>query len=543
MRKIRYLILVILAIQFAGCSEDYLELVPKGAPSSATFWANDNDAILGANAIYSRIYREEMYGRGYFWLINASDDMIDGRNKGVAGELKNFTSDGNVGYIKNSWKDHWMTIKICNDVIRNIKRMDEEGLVSAAVRDDCLGQAYFVSAWMYIELAYHYGDYSGYSYCLKSDAEDQGVPILNEEDPLDYFRPREDNVQINYDYALDLMDKAIPLLPYVTDMSSENIGRAHKDAANAYKAKVYIYSEKWNEAIVACNAVINSPTGRALIDTDTPEEDYHSVFKIENNVSSEYVWSVVSNELQGSMLPGVTLENKGWGRYNGWGYFQPVKELDDEFEAGDNRRKATVFTHGDTIRNFFGEDFGWWQTSNNLTGFATSKYYDPYQNASPIGNTINTSGDYVTTDLWVPLLRFAELILWKAEAKLMLGENADTEINMIRDRAGLAPKSGATMDDLKHERRCEFGMEFADRHFDLVRWGDAQAAYAQPLHGNLGTYEDDGNGNMVLTSTEVREIWPARTYNPMYHNVWPLPPTEIEKSLGTEGELKQNLGW
>ncbi|MCK4751613.1 MAG: RagB/SusD family nutrient uptake outer membrane protein, partial [Bacteroidales bacterium] len=311
----------------------------------------------------------------------------------------------------------------------------------------------------------------------------------------------------------------------------------------AYKAKVYIYSEKWNEAITACDAVINSPTGRALIDTDTPEEDYHSVFKIENNASSEYVWSVVSNELQGSMLPGVTLENKGWGRYNGWGYFQPVKELDDEFEAGDNRRKATVYTHGDTIRNFFGEDFGWWQTSNNLTGFATSKYYDPYQNASPIGNTINTSGDYVTTDLWVPLLRFAELILWKAEAKLMLGQNADTEINMIRDRAGLAPKSGATMDDLKHERRCEFGMEFADRHFDLVRWGDAEAAYAQPLHGNLGTYEDDGNGNMVLTGTEIREIWPARTYNPMYHNVWPLPPTEIEKSIGTEGELKQNLGW
>ena len=54
---------------------------------------------------------------------------------------------------------------------------------------------------------------------------------------------------------------------------------------------------------------------------------------------------------------------------------------------------------------------------------------------------------------------------------------------MIRDRAGLAPKSGCTMNDLKHERRCELAGEFADRHFDLVRWGDAQAAYAEPLHG------------------------------------------------------------
>ncbi len=233
------------------------------------------------------------------------------------------------------------------------------------------------------------------------------------------------------------------------------------------------------------------------------------------------------------------LENKGWGRYNGWGYFQPVKNLDDAFEEGDHRRKATLITHGDVIENFFGEDFTWYQTSNNLTGFMFSKYLDPYQNADPIGNTINTSGDYVTTDLWIPLLRFAEIVLWKAEAKLMNGQNADAEINMIRDRAGLPPKTNCTMEDLKHERRCEFAGEFADRHFDLVRWGDAQSAYAEPLYGVIGTYDE----NNELISTEVKEVWPARNYNPEYHHVWPLPPNEIEKSIGTEGELVQNAGW
>ncbi len=526
MKNINYLLLLFLAVQFVGCTEDFLEKSPKGAPSSANFWMTDNDAVSGTNAIYSKLDAEEMYGRGYMWLINASDDMIDGRNKGVAGELKNFVSDGNVGYVNNSWRDHWATIKICNDVIRNIKAMDEQGLVSANVRDFSLGQAYFVAGWMYVELAYHYGD------------DKMGIPILNEEDPTDYFRPRESNVQVNYDYAMDLLQKAESLLPYVNQLSSENIGRPHKDAATAYMAKIAVYTKKWDDVITLTNKVMNSSSGRALLDTDTPEEDFHSVFKIENNTSSEYLWSIVSNEQEGSMLPGVMLENKGWGRYNGWGYFQPVKDLDDEFEAGDYRRKATLITHGDVIENFFGEDFTWYQTSNNLTGFMFSKYLDPYQNESPIGNTINTSGDYVTTDLWMPLLRYAEIVLWKAEAKLMKGENADSEINMIRDRAGLAPKSGCTMDDLKHERRCEFAGEFADRHFDLVRWGDAQAAYAQPLHGNLGTYDGP-----TLLSTEVKEVWPARSYNPSYHHVWPLPPNEIAKSIGTEGELVQNAGW
>lgn len=525
MKNIKYILLVLLAIQLASCSEDFLQRLPEGAPSSANFWLTDTDAIQGTNAIYSKLGAEEMYGRGYMWLINASDDMIDGRNKGVAGELKNFTSNGNVGYLNDSWKDHWATVKLCNDVIRNIKKMDEEGLVSANVRDFCLGQAYFVSGWMYTELAYHYGD------------DKMGIPILNEDDPKDYFRSREANVQVNYDYAMELFKKAEQLLPYVSELSPEDLGRPHKDAATAYMAKIALYTKKWSDVVSYADKVINSPSGRALIDTDNPEKDFKSVFKIENNTSSEYIWSIVSTSDEGgSMLPGVMLENKGWGRYNGWGYFQPVKDLDDAFEDGDYRRKATLITDGDIIENFFGEDFTWYQTSNNLTGFMFSKYLEPYQHDNPIGNTITSNGDYVTTDLWIPLLRFADVVLMKAEAKLMSGQNADAEINMIRDRAGLSPKTGCTMDDLKHERRCEFAGEFADRHFDLVRWGDAQEAYSKPLYGIKYSY--DGNNNLI--SSKVQQVWPGRNYNPQYHHVWPLPPTEIEKSNGT---LTQNAGW
>jgi hypothetical protein len=91
---------------------------------------------------------------------------------------------------------------------------------------------------------------------------------------------------------------------------------------------------------------------------------------------------------------------------------------------------------------------------------------------------VNSNGDYPCTDLAVPIMRYAEVILIKAEALIMQGKSADTEINMIRKRAGLAPKTGCTLADLKHERRCELAGEWADRHRDLVRWGDAQAAYA-----------------------------------------------------------------
>ena len=132
-------------------------------------------------------------------------------------------------------------------------------------------------------------------------------------------------------------------------------------------------------------------------------------------------------------------------------------------------------------------------------------------------------GDHPTTDLNLPLLRYAEVILIKAEARLMQGRNADAAINMIRHRAGLDDVTNADMDELKKQRRCELAGEWANRHKDLVRWGDAQAAYRQPLHGYNGS-----------------EVWPARNFDPAVHHVWPVPQSEIDNSGGV---VKQNTGW
>ena len=85
----------------------------------------------------------------------------------------------------------------------------------------------------------------------------------------------------------------------------------------------------------------------------------------------------------------------------------------------------------------------------------------------------------------MPLIRYAEVLLFKAEALIMQGKSGDGPLNEVRHRAGLDPLTGATMDDLKHERRVELAAEWSDRHQDLVRWHDAQATYSKPLHGRI----------------------------------------------------------
>ncbi|TKG91515.1 RagB/SusD family nutrient uptake outer membrane protein [Puteibacter caeruleilacunae] len=502
-KDIRYIFALLIGITFFGCSEDFLEKEPNGAPSNAVFWKTESDAIAAVNAIYANFGHLRQYGRGFYWYVNASDDMVTGRIKSDPDNIKNFYCTGNEGYTNNVWQLKYQVIKRCNDVLRNVPAME----IDNSLKNRILGEAHFVASVMYLELAYHYGDHRA------------GIPILDREDPSNYYIEREPNVASNYLFIADELKKAAELLPYFETYAAHDYGRAHKTAALGYLARTYIYlaqydAQYWSEAEKVCDQIIAS--GKHAL-----EEKYEDAFKIANNTGPEYMWSVVSSEREGSMFAVVAWENKGWGKINGWGYFQPTKELFDEYEEGDERRDWTIFKDGDVFQ-YFGEPFTWYQSSNNVTGYMFGKYREPFANANPIGNTIGSWP--ISTDLWLPLLRYAEIYLFKAEALAMQGKNCDDPINIIRARAGLPAKSNCTMEDVKHERRCELAGEWTDRHYDLVRWGDADENYAKPLHGSQG-----------------QEVWPARPhFDPSIHHVWPIPPHEIENSKGT---LTQNEGW
>jgi hypothetical protein len=64
---------------------------------------------------------EEFYGRGFFWFINASDDMVTGRAKSEADNAKNFSSNYiAAGDLETQWNKRYTCYWIANRVIRNI---------------------------------------------------------------------------------------------------------------------------------------------------------------------------------------------------------------------------------------------------------------------------------------------------------------------------------------------------------------------------------------------------------------------------------------
>ncbi len=51
----------------------------------------------------------------------------------------------------------------------------------------------------------------------------------------------------------------------------------------------------------------------------------------------------------------------------------------------------------------------------------------------------------------VIILRYADVLLMSAEAAVNLGGDASTPLNLVRQRAGLLPKSSPTLADIKQE--------------------------------------------------------------------------------------------
>jgi tetratricopeptide (TPR) repeat protein len=504
--SIKYIAVAAFAI-LSGCSKQ-LDVIPEGAPSAQNFWKTKEDAIKGEIGMYNNYNSEDYYGRGMFWFINASDDMVTGRNKPEGDNIKDFNRNYiGGGYTESQWSLRYAIIKQANDVIRNVPaiEMDEK------LKKQIIGDAYFHAGLVYFQLAANYGN------------DKAGIPIVTPEADPAVAIPRAANVNQNYDYIIELLLKAADNLPLFSEMAPADYGKGHKTAAWSYLSKVYLYKKDYTNARKYADMVISSGQHELVL------TGFADVFKAANNWSKEYIWSVVCTPNGGgtgwgSKLPGVMLTNKAWGIYNGWGYYLPTKELYDSYEAGDQRREATILKPGDKFM-FFGAERTFTKDAGATSNYQFKKYMEPFSYANPIPLHVNPNGDNGTTDLNVPLMRFAEVLLIKAEAAIQLsGAGAgDAELNRIRTRAGLAVKTGMTIADLKRERRNELAGEWADRHRDLVRWGDAQAAYAKPLHDYDGA-----------------EIWKSRTFNPQIHDVWAVPQREIDNSNGV---IKQNPGW
>ncbi len=538
------IILAVLAFVGTSCSE-FLNVQPEGTATSTTYFTNDQQAIDAVDALYERFHQEGWYGRNMFWEQAAANDIVWGRNASDIRGLAIFEPTGNEGVILNVYERAFSTIARANYIILSLTK--KTSLTDVEKRS--LGEAYFCRAWAHYCIAYRYG------------TKDQGVPFhawekLDLETGHDRIIPEQQkSVLDNFQYIIDDLDEAINNLPKFEEYKPADQGRAHDAAAVAFKAKVYAYwatwdATKWNNVITLVNS-LETDYGRDL--APTFEELFSS--DLADFWPKEYIWSIPGyggSSGGGVEFVGIILENKGWGKYNGWGQMKPTEQIYQEMlkdGEGNTRLLKSILTYGQEFQ-FFGETRKFYSESDLDAGFQINKYMDIFKYENPVAEgAINSNGNWPTGRINFPVIRFAEMLLFRAEAYLATGDaaKAAADINRIRVRSGLTPLAGnATWTDLYHERRCELAFEFTDHLYDLKRWYLSSNTEIQTLAKNelnsqsmVRFYENRADVNSTYTVGPYVDYNKTKEYNPNYM-VFPYPSDEITKS---NGKLKQNAGY
>jgi hypothetical protein len=467
--KIKYLIPVAcLTIWLSSCNDDLLETTAYGEFTSAEFWKNGDDAIAAANAMYAPLREEDSYGHNENVFDNCSDDLYRAGDHGYEAAMENFTFDASNNGVRAGWKNKYEMISRANAILINVPDIED---IDSQLRDRVLGEAHFLRAFGYWRFSVIYGE----------------VPLILEQNVMEgnFNVEKSTLAEVQAQVESDLI-AAAGLLP--ATHNTEDLGRPNKGSANGLLAKLYVYQEKFPEAIIAGGKVISGPYALA--------DNFRDNFTPETENNPEMLFAAQGGE-NWADVPQFFVAPRPWG---GWDFQNPTQNVVDEFEVGDVRLGHSIWQPGDMVDR--GPN-GVTEFTSDLTatGFAQTKYA-----------TFNDDGN-LHRGQNVPILRSADVYLLVAEAKIRSNGSGDAEINEVRRRAGLDPITGAGMTDVIHERRVELIGE-NQRHQDLMRWDKAGIVDIVSIYG------------------EDRAWDPVRNFIKPKHYFFPIPQQQIDLSNG-----------
>jgi hypothetical protein len=306
------------------------------------------------------------------------------------------------------------------------------------------GEALFLRSYYYFLLTQVFGD----------------VPMYLKVTPPDQLKISKSPKDIIYAQILTDCEKAATLLPVKN--TADNVGRATKGAAFALAAKTSLYQKDYNKVITYVSEI-------KALNVYKLVSDYRENFQKLTQNNSESVWEIQHTNLElgvGNFL------NQWWAsrKFLGYGFAEATPSFVQSFETGDPRLKFTVAMNNDP---YFGLIY---KNSFSSTTFSPRKFLQ-----ADVELTQKADGD-----INYPAIRYAEVLLWEAEAYTELGrmQEALAPLEIVRARARAQSTNPAVLPivvatdqntvrlAIRHERQVELGFEL-HRFFDLVRWGIA----------------------------------------------------------------------
>jgi hypothetical protein len=535
--KSKYILFSAMALCLSACNESsFLDDKPQGTLSDAIMNSTDGVDLL-VNSAYAALGGPE--GQAWsVWLYPTTnwsygEVRADNAYKGGGGtgdvsdiyKIETYDVDATLGNLDSKWYHLYCSVQRCNSALRVLDKCTD---AEVADRQSRIGEMKFLRAHFYFELSRMFNK----------------IPYFDENvDINDYTKIRNDQYtrdQILGKIAQEFSDAA-QLLP---ETQSE-IGRVNKYAALAYEAKVKLYQayqqdetthavtsinkDLMAQVVALCDTVINSGKYGLL-------SDFQQLDQIAYENGKESIFAVQYSMNDGTSDAGridwSNLLNCPLGPYGGDGFFLPSQNLIDAYKTDANglpefktfadkdydvitfdANKKPVNTQIDSnvdprLDFVVGRPNIRWKTytvapcMNNWVRDQGTYGYNCCKRffVSPDSPDMFKGWPWGASQLNWQIIRYADVLLWKAEALIEQGKDLDEArqlINEIRQRAmdspyvkdfndptkdaakykiGLYPAAGWTQDyarqALRFETRLETAME-GERFFDLVRWGIA----------------------------------------------------------------------
>jgi len=461
---------IAILVTILSCSDDYLEVKPKGLFLTENYYQNENEAFAGLVSVYD-ILRKNSTGfenMTMFMNVGSDDHVAGGGGSGDRMEwqpFSHYTLD-QINMPNSFWSEHYQGIYRANLLLLKLPEvpMDE------TVKNRFAGEAKALRALYYFNLVRMF----------------KNVPLILEPiSPAEMYNVTQDTPEAVYERIETDLLEALDVLPNIISDPS-NIGRLTRGAAQALLGKVYLYQNK-NELAAAQFAEVNgtpggtSKYGYKLLDDfeDLWDFDFEfhseSIIEVSHTSAGESGWDTFSGgKDEGNIIcvavgPRVYKKTEGTDApelNEGWGFSLVLPELYDLLKD-DPRFESTILD----MAALEAAGKATYEHGYLNTGYFLNKFIPTKDDLTELTGDVRLNYDQNTY-----IIRLADTYLMEAEALGGSGARAQALLDEVRERVGLG-SIPVSMEAIMLERRLELAGE-GHRWFDLVRTGKAASKLA-----------------------------------------------------------------
>ena len=572
-----------------SCKEEYLEIGALGSTSEATLAnkAGLNGLLTGA---YSLLDGWGVPNTTYYfvgvsnWIFGGvtSDDAHTGTQASALPPMEaveSYNYDPTLAPFNNKWMVLYAGVQRANDVLRVLAKTNDPAL-SAEEAKQIKAEATFLRAVYHLEAAKMW----------------ENIPYLDES--ISYA---------NDNYKVANTTSAWPKIEADFKFAADNlsgtkteVGRANSWAAKAFLAKTYMFQDKYTEAKtvledVIANGVTSSGAKYALVnyaDNFNPSKKNgpESVFAVQMSIAESFQNGNYGDALNfpmggpatccGAYQPSFSLVNSfKTDATTGLPLIDTFNNSDVTNDQGiesstpftpyagtlDARLDWTVGRRGIPYLDWGLHPGKAWVRVQSVAG-----PYSPIKSIYYQAAAATTSSSSRWTSNNYTMIRFADVLLWAAEAEVEVGSLAKAQeyVNRVRARAAnpvgwvkkyvdnTAPLKGVTNEPaanykvglytteftakgkefareaVRFERKIEFGME-GHRYFDLRRWDNGTGYMANVLNAYV-------QHETTIPGYDFTYMKGA-TFKKGKTELYPIPQAQIDLSVvNGQPVLKQN---